>query len=201
MITVTKMCTKCSVVKELGDFYNHRGTLDGKTEQCASCMLKKHKEYRQTDNFKKRIKSLEFKQKEKERKRGNVKYFETHQRWCNNNKNKINEYSRRHDASLRENQIKYLLQRSAKNAKAANLEFSLSEKDLIIPEVCPLLGLKLDFHSKNRDYLPSVDRINSSKGYIPGNVMVMSMLANRMKNSATIEQLKEFAKNVLIIYS
>ena len=46
----------------------------------------------------------------------------------------------------------------------------------------------------------SIDRIDSTKGYIPNNIEVISLLANRMKNSATIEQLKTFAKNIDKLY-
>ena len=41
---------------------------------------------------------------------------------------------------------------------------------------------------------PSLDRDNPKLGYIPGNVMMMSNLANKMKNNATHEQLKQFSE-------
>ena len=47
---------------------------------------------------------------------------------------------------------------------------------------------------------PSLDRIDSTKGYIKGNVMMMSILANRMKNNATPEQLVKFSKFMLAEY-
>ena len=89
------------------------------------------------------------------------------------------------------------------SAKGRNTEFSITIEDIIIPKSCPLLGIELT-NILGRggviDSNPSVDRIDNSKGYIKGNVWVISKLANRMKSSATKEQLLMFAKNVNKIY-
>ena len=65
------------------------------------------------------------------------------------------------------------------------------------PKVCPVLGIELDWKAKvngGQNNSPSLDRIDSTKDYIPGNVMIMSRLANVMKNNATLEQLKQFSR-------
>ena len=45
----------------------------------------------------------------------------------------------------------------------------------------------------------TVDRIDNSKGYIKGNVMVISRLANAMKNEASFEELEIFSKNIITL--
>jgi hypothetical protein len=71
----------------------------------------------------------------------------------------------------------------------------ISWKAIEYPKVCTVLGIKLDWGMNGlTDNSPSLDRINSKLGYIPGNVMIMSNLANKMKSSATPEQLKQFSR-------
>lgn len=83
------------------------------------------------------------------------------------------------------------------NAQKRNLEFSITIEDVPIPEICPLLGIPLIMGEQSRWNKPSIDRIDSSKGYIKGNVWVISVLANTMKSIATKEQLITFSKNTL----
>jgi hypothetical protein len=75
-----------------------------------------------------------------------------------------------------------------------------SWKAIEYPKVCPVLGIELDWKPKRNgghDNSPSLDRIDSTKGYVKGNVMIMSTLANRMKSNATIEQLNQFSRYYL----
>lgn len=94
-------------------------------------------------------------------------------------------------------------QRAKTRARERNIEFNLTLDDFDIPEYCPILGMKLEvFSGKSggRPTSPALDRIDNSKGYITGNVMVISHLANQMKSSANKQQLQAFAKWVLVNY-
>ena len=72
--------------------------------------------------------------------------------------------------------------RAKYRAKQKGLEFNITKEDIIIPDTCPLLGTPMES--------PSLDRIDSSKGYIKGNVWVISNRANTLKNDATLSELK-----------
>jgi hypothetical protein len=69
------------------------------------------------------------------------------------------------------------------------------------PEVCPVLGTPISFAlqqgQRPLENTASLDQIVPGRGYIPGNVQILSKLANQMKSNATPEQLRTFAKWVL----
>lgn len=90
------------------------------------------------------------------------------------------------------------LMRSAKHrAKRDNIPFDIVESDIIIPEICPVLNIPIKVnintgYGGRRDSM-SLDKIIPSKGYVKGNIQVISHLANSMKSSATPEELLQFA--------
>ena len=76
--------------------------------------------------------------------------------------------------------------------KKLNIPFNIDESDIVIPEICPVLGLKLQHgHGLNHplDSSPSLDRKIPCLGYVKGNVRVISHRANLLKSNATIEEL------------
>jgi len=96
------------------------------------------------------------------------------------------------------NPVRYLLRMAKTRAKKKGLEFTIEASDIVIPDVCPYFQVPLDATSTGYNpWFPSIDRIDSSKGYIKGNVQVISTLANRMKWAATEDQLIAFAEGVL----
>ena len=76
--------------------------------------------------------------------------------------------------------------------KRIGREFSIELEDILIPEKCPVFGFDLKREDRQTWMCaPSVDRIDSSKGYIKGNVTVVSRRANIIKRDATIEELEQ----------
>ena len=90
---------------------------------------------------------------------------------------------------------KNILNRVRSGARKRGLEFSITMEDVIVPTHCPLLGIPLNKTSHNNQDSPSIDRIDSSKGYVPGNVWVISWRANDIKRNATLEEFTTIARN------
>lgn len=83
--------------------------------------------------------------------------------------------------------------RAAKN----NLDFNIDYDDIIVPKKCPLLGIPLFVSDKKvGSNSPTIDRIICSKGYVKGNVLVISHKANCAKNSLTLKELEVLVKNL-----
>lgn len=89
---------------------------------------------------------------------------------------------------------KDLLRWAKGRAKTRGLPFDISEADIEIPPLCPVLGIPLvKGQGTPTDNSPTLDRIDSTKGYTPENVLVVSYRANRIKNDATISELLRVA--------
>lgn len=172
--------------------------INGKTYYyCDVCKEYKLKSYFPSDKYKKNTigikrpcKACRSKQHDLER-RLSVMAFDTDQ--------EIYEHDR-HYGSI--NKIKKQLINLARNrAKTKGLEFSITIDDISIPKMCPLLEIPIKpgigKHSHNS---PSIDRIDSNKGYTKGNVRVISYKANAMKQDASKEELFRFFKNLTEYY-
>lgn len=76
-------------------------------------------------------------------------------------------------------------------AKKRGWEFTIDPWDIVIPETCPVFGIELvKGVGKQHAGSPTLDRVDSTKGYIKDNVRVISQRANSLKQDATIEQLE-----------
>lgn len=83
-------------------------------------------------------------------------------------------------------------------AKKRDLFFSIVPADIQIPELCPILKIKLD--NGDRRSAASLDRINNKEGYIRNNVWVISKLANIMKSDASASELIAFCNGILYYF-
>ena len=68
-------------------------------------------------------------------------------------------------------------------------EWTIDFGELEFPVCCPILGIELDYFADSKqENSPSFDRVDNSKGYVKGNVIVCSWRANRIKNDGTAEE-------------
>ena len=93
------------------------------------------------------------------------------------------------------NTKKYLLKHAKARAVQKQIDFTLVESDIVLPDVCPILGLPFDRGTRKYGY--SLDRKDPNKGYTKDNVWVISQIANAMKWDSTHEERILFAKWVL----
>ena len=122
-------------------------------------------------------------------------------RWRKANPIKLKEYRRRAYDKDRATANRQYLWTIEQRAKRKNLEFDLKKDDLNIPDICPILGIKIKFGKEHpQGSSPSVDRIDNGKGYTKENIQVISNKANSMKQDATPEELIRFAEWVLKTY-
>ena len=96
------------------------------------------------------------------------------------------------------NPISSLLKNAKDRARMFGLEFDLTAADIgELPTHCPVLGLELVYPGSGQGRMPesaSLDRLDSSKGYIKGNVAVISWRANKLKSDATLEELQAIVR-------
>lgn len=80
-------------------------------------------------------------------------------------------------------------------AKKYGIDFNIDASDIPLPKKCPIFGIPLVVGREGgRNSSPSVDRIDNSKGYVKGNVVVISTKANAMKREASLNDLRKIVK-------
>jgi hypothetical protein len=84
--------------------------------------------------------------------------------------------------------------RAKATAREKGLPFDIDLIDIKIPEVCPLLGCKL-IGNKGKSAAqnsPTLDRYEPFKGYVKGNVWVISYRANTIKRDLSVNEWRAF---------
>jgi hypothetical protein len=99
----------------------------------------------------------------------------------------------------------YMHNKARRRAKDKHIEFNIDVSDVVMPKNCPVfkkyeLKKEISDISGPKPWSPSLDRIDNTKGYVKGNVQVISSKANTMKGNATPEELLQFAYWVILSY-
>ena len=99
---------------------------------------------------------------------------------------------------IKQQQVARLRSKSG-NANKSRLEFRLQWGDLEWPDVCPVLGIPIDYASlsgRRSENSASFDRLDSTQGYTKENTRVISWRANRIKNDGTAEEHRRIAEYI-----
>jgi len=84
-----------------------------------------------------------------------------------------------------------LYEGAKRRGKKEGVPFDITIDDIVIPEVCPVLGIPIEVGGPpNHSNLPSLDRFVPDKGYVKGNVSVISLRANSLKKNASTEEVR-----------
>jgi hypothetical protein len=86
-----------------------------------------------------------------------------------------------------------LWQRARKRAADRGIPFDLPFDEVVIPPNCPVLGIPLKVGGERSPNSPSLDRIIPKRGYVSGNVRVISDRANRLKSDRDLQSLRACA--------
>jgi hypothetical protein len=161
-VRTSKVCSHCKENKLFSEFSKNKASSDGLQYKCRPCDV--------TYQAKRRI----------ENPQKQLDYQRTYQ------KNKRKDYNYR---------LQMLINASKQRAKNKNREHNITVEDIkeIYPldGCCPIFGMKLEFNSAGfRENSPSIDRIDSTKGYTPNNIQIISWKANRIKGYATLQELE-----------
>ena len=119
------------------------------------------------------------------------KQREASARYRDKHKDKVSASNKKALQKMRDERPQFSMYYSAKRrAKVKNLPFDLSIEDIIIPEYCHILNIKLVVgkgSTANPDS-PTLDKIIPALGYVNGNVQVISRRANVMKSDANFHE-------------
>lgn len=96
-----------------------------------------------------------------------------------------------YERAKRENPRKHLFDRVRYRAADEGIEFSITLDDIVIPERCPVfpwIELLAPGVDGQDPAAPTLDRRDPTKGYVPGNVRVISRRANTLKRDMSLRE-------------
>jgi len=180
-----KRCSKCRETKDASLFYRARRFADGLTAWCKDC----YRASRQTPKARAREAASARRWYRENRERALATRRARSQ--TEHGRLLAKKYWAETPAALR------LFTTAKSRAKKNSIAFDIEVSDIVIPERCPLLGIVLQHGTRRWSALsPSLDRIDPTKGYVKGNVWVISHRANRLKMDATLEELETLVANL-----
>ena len=81
-----------------------------------------------------------------------------------------------------------------RRCKKSGVLFDIQLEDVpVMPSHCPITGLefKRGLNGTPIASSPSLDRVDNSKGYVPGNIRWISYRANSLKGNMTLDEIRK----------
>jgi len=169
--TETKVCMKCNQEKPLDSFFGNNSRKDGKAVWCKECF----RTYQNSNGVKQSRKKI-------------------HDAWQKSEAGLKFRFGGALKAIERKRRVKQkekrMISAARIRAKKKGLEVSITEDDITIPTICPVLGIEITKENRRAsDTSATIDRIDNNKGYIRGNVLIISYRANSIKRDGSMDEL------------
>lgn len=119
---------------------------------------------------------------------------EAFQAYRKNHPNKVKSYTKKRQKKLENIPWVRAIYTAKARAKRLNLQFDLTIdylKSIWVDDgsLCPVLGIPMYSTSDTLDSIPSVDRIDPTRGYVQDNIRIISYRANTLKSNASSKEL------------
>lgn len=165
-----KICNVCKIEKPFDDFGKEERRKSGYRSTCKPCERYRTKVFREQnpDHGKK---------------------------WVSENKDKVRKIKQRQHHS--HSMAQHLWIGAKRRARENNYPFDIEIEDIVVPEFCPLLNIPMFKVGKVKtSNSPSLDKVIPSRGYVRGNIQVISFRANSLKSDATLDELKSIVRGL-----
>lgn len=190
-----KRCTGCHLVKLLIEFNWVNKNINKLHTQCKDCTNEKSRIWNTNYIEKPEKKCRECKQIKPIEQFNRIYEYGRKHNICKDCKNKKSKAVEHGDWRLQ------LLDGARRRSEEFGLPFNLIIEDIIVPEFCPILGIKLHKgHGRTADCSPTLDRIIPKLGYIKENVMVISHKANTLKRHGDLNELEKIVNYIKLNY-
>ena len=191
-----KKCPGCKMELPLESFHKNSSRCDGRASRCKQCHNKAMRKYKRENPV--RIKKDKKKYYDENRDKIR-KYYQDNKDWI---LERAKEKRKGMDGCLK---TMFYSARTRAKSKQWDFDLDLDYLHSIAPDCCPVDGLPFDWNRERENdpslplAIPSLDRIDSSKGYVKGNVAIIGDKWNRWKSNMTpddIDALSQYVHSV-----
>lgn len=207
-----KKCPKCGIEKELttDNFQKSSANKNGFSYACKKCLNEKSNKHRNNMIKKKKITIIEKKcnkcKKVKKMKEfyNSIEHIDGHRPNCK----ECEKITRNKRLNTLNGAIKEGIRFAKRRSKKKKLKFNLTKE--FIHELyhkqkglCVISNIKMEYKSGHDQYFRnpyklSIDRIDSTQGYIEGNIQLVCAKVNNMKNEMDQDEFLKLCKIIII---